>query len=280
MRQNQFYSLFSGFWLLLLSVSSSFAVENGTDANDTLPAIFGISMPSKSGICSAFLVNPSLLLTAAHCLKTLDADSKITNAPDLNRDGKKYKSRYIQADFDFKKATAHPGFLAITDQMIHDDPSNSLKRSRYDIAFIPLKTPITSVTTYPILDITLEPVLNDVFLKPIKTTGYGVTRYLGPEGDYSDSDQGTKRFSEQVIVSGVQFNLIRMDSSAGSILPGDSGGPVLFNRNGTWTVIGVNQSNNPGANTYSIAYSLAVAFRPEIVSWIEKTAGIQLNKTP
>lgn len=264
-------TLFSAIFTIALSLLTfGYGIEErgGRDAKDTeLTAVYGMNLSGSetAGVCSAFLVTPELLFTAAHCVYNYSIGG-LSNAPDINRNTRRYSNPKS------KKTAIFPTYKKLRKGREAKDPI----LMQHDFAYIRLKSPVTGVTPLPIRGLHELPD-NGIFAyvgKPVRTVGYGVTRYRGKDADYSEESRGVKRFGAGKI-EGVSSYMFTIPGLHGNILPGDSGGPLMLLENGQWSVIGVNQSIAHKTET-EYDEGRVVGLRRELVCWAERDSGVQI----
>ncbi len=187
-----------------------------TTGDPAVVALYGIAPGADKGVlCTATIISPTVVLTAAHCVD-----------PSLAGTGLVY-SVLTGNDLTDK---AHPSpKLAVKET--HFDPlfdhNNIL--SGHDIAVAILETP-TTIKPIAWNDAPLDATLKG---KPARIVGYGLNDGLGQKG------AGIKR------VASVKLNdfdelLVKTGDLLHTICSGDSGGPVLMNIGGVEKVVGVN----------------------------------------
>lgn len=189
-------------------------VVNGTI--DTGHPAVGMLVAGDSGACTATLIAPNKLLTAAHCVLTETSPYQYVQPINFYLDGfygKAYRASAVEA---------HPSYSG---------------GNYSDVAVVWLSESITSVQPMPIATTNEYPKVNDT----ITLIGYGLTE--DPNEQY-----GTKRKATTVI-SDVYSEIFAYDGMNGSeptICNGDSGGPTTAILNGVETVIGVHSTGDQG----------------------------------
>lgn len=158
---------------------------------------------SGASICSAVLVTPLALLTAAHCVDPARHGSPLTvralNKPDT--------SSLTMADTTLVSSIRrHPMW------------NNSMSESPYDIAVIALATPITTVTPATMVGALPSGLMG----RQVQVVGYGRTAESMP------SSSGTRRAAAMTVTS-IDSRTISFGNSSLGLCVGDSGGPSFFN---------------------------------------------------
>jgi V8-like Glu-specific endopeptidase len=179
------------------------AIVNGTA--DATASVFMLDLRFSNGdaaICTAVLITPRVLLTAAHCVEpALHASStvtvKATNKPD--------DTNLRASDFTAVTVIArHPQW----------NPSGSM--SPYDLAALLLATPSTQ---QPVPLVRALPA--NLVGQSLRLVGYGRT-------GASNTDSGTRR-SASVAVTALTPDSISFGTAGGTgLCSGDSGGPAFL----------------------------------------------------
>ena len=171
------------------------------------PAV-GILHSGTGSACTATLIGPKTLLTAAHCVTTQKKPHKVLSP-----------IRFIVGSLSGKM---YPGVSAA----VHPNYSGGNKS---DIAVVRLYKPVTGVAPMP------WSVTKPTKGEPITLVGYGRT-------STTSNEFGTKRKTSNKVgqVSSTVFSFF--GSNGGSVCQGDSGGPTLGIRDGKETVIGVHST--------------------------------------
>ena len=171
----------------------------------------GLLRDLASGGCTGTLVQPSFVLTAAHCV--------VGSKP------------YLASFFTGPDVKGTTGIWREAIQLI-PHPSYDGKNSSYDIALVRLSAPLSSTPVHTMNSASFTSAFNgqDVFYvgygvnDPVSRTGSGVKRSGTMELDSYDT------WTYQSHYQGT------------SVCFGDSGGPGLLQIGGGWKIIGVNSS--------------------------------------
>lgn len=238
--------------LLLLSGATPAwsAIIDGQEAkSDEFPEVYSLSYASNpTKLCTATLIHPSVLLTSARCLPMSGANPVSVSS------GNDVLATYRFPDFDQTK--------------------DELTQASSDIGLIVLVEPMRNVAPVALASLTVEEDRNSAFLNGLTVVGYGGTRTL-----YSDSTTGKKRWARTHALEST-FSLMATSGPTSGLSYGDQGGPAyITDMNGLRRLIGVASGiPHEGRNlTNGIPeVSLYSGMRPEVVKWIEQTAGVQL----
>lgn len=187
-----------------------------TTGDPAIVALYGIAPGADKGVlCTATIISPTVVLTAAHCVD-----------PSLAGTGLVY-SVLTGNDLTDK---AHPSpKLAVKET--HFDPQfdhNNILNG-HDIAVAILETP-TTIKPMAWNDAPLDATQKG---KPARIVGYGLNDGLGQKG------AGIKRMAN-VKLNDFDDLLVKTGDLLHTICSGDSGGPVLMKIGGVEKVVGVN----------------------------------------
>lgn len=192
------------------------AIINGqeTQGYTSIVALYGKKPGADKGVlCTATVVSPTVLLTAAHCV-----------APATAGEGNEYVMLTSHTLVD--QANPSPKFKV---KEVHWDPQFNAQNLQggHDIAVAILEEP----TTLAPVKFNRNPLSG---LSSARLVGYGLNNGQAQTG------AGIKRTAE-VPVASVDDKFVVTGSWFGTTMcSGDSGGPVLANINGEDTVVGVN----------------------------------------
>jgi len=183
----------------------------GGDETSGWPAVAAYMVNGGAGgMCTATLVRPDVMLTAAHCVDESTMWDMVVFAPDI------YDSNSNNT-YDVAQAIAHPNYFH-SDTQIRNDMAVLLMQDKVDdVDFIP-------VNTVEMDDDWVGDIMHYV--------GYGSnTTYGGPGG-------GQKRETD-IEVNDVYDDSFVHYSVGTNTCSGDSGGPAFVNHDGHWYVVGV-----------------------------------------
>jgi V8-like Glu-specific endopeptidase len=159
----------------------------------------------NGGLCSATLVGPRTVLTAAHCAEGSTSADQVFFGSSLYEPG---------ATVDVASAVVHDGY----------NPSSGV----LDLGLLILDR---DASTDPIA-LNDEPVDGAWIGRSLHVVGYG------NDDVYAGSTAGIKRETDVELV-GVDGHLIYHESDGHNTCSGDSGGPVLVERDGGWVLVAV-----------------------------------------
>ncbi len=236
--------------------------------NGDFSEVFAITSAAEDGsgtrkLCTAVLVHPRVLLTAAHCLPA-DPKAPITvlEGPNAHAPTATYTSTFTA-----RNAT----YFSTKDE---------IEQNGFDIGVVVLgeALPGSDVTTGAKLT-ALASVLDPNDQNSASTDGLTVVGYGGKKSTAVDSTTGVMRSGETTLVelSPIEFST---DSSVSGISRGDSGGPAFItDANGTRRLLGIatgspKDSNGNDASRPDLSYY--VGMRPKLACWIETNSGFSL----
>ena len=218
---------------------------------DSKSVVMILSLDDKdAGICTATLISPKILLTAAHCIKVSAEKTLIVFHTAIS----------CESGFDVTKNTQRVSKLIKHELYV---PSEKTIEGVNDIALIILKEP--APTNYPIYKIANPSELKD---SKLYFYGYGVT-------GSNEGGSGILRktsFSREDFVVEKESDKVRVKQNRGTgICFGDSGGPGLVNINNEAQILGVNSFvQGPDDDSCNGTSTLALAYPYK--EWIQKAA--------
>lgn len=171
-------------------------------AADQLPTLIGGELSGRwPGVgallhgerfgCTAFLVAPDLVMTAAHCIgsATVPPPDVFFTGPDLD---------HVLNRYPIAQITGHPDY----------DPATA----RYDVAMIRLATPATE----PVVEVATTPLADADAGRAVWMVGYG----------RDENDESKRKRIGSTVIGGVIAQNVIIDGLPQACY-GDSGGPLL-----------------------------------------------------
>ena len=205
--------------------------------------------------CSATLITPTWVLTAAHC---------VVSDPNQSRQGPPVNSNtvHFMVGTNSLPQGGQPtdGRLFPASRIIPHPRYNAQRPSmRYDIALIELAQPVNDVEPTPLMREPLTAHLGSNMLQ----VGFG-------QSDPDNQQSGGRKKSAQLRVDAVYPDQFVYRWNSGNACYGDSGGASLIQVNGQWHVVGACSyglksrcENHDAISTRVDAY----------IEWIDKTMG-------
>ena len=228
---------------------------NPTDKDSTAVAMVLSIGEEEFGTCTASLISPKVLLTAAHCIKASVDKTLVIFHTAIS----------CESGFDSTKNSKRVSKITIHKDYIPTIPSTETtigKEGTDDIALIILTEPAPE--NYAIYKIA-DPL--EVKDSRIYFYGYGVT-------GSNDGGSGILRktsFSNDLFYVEKENNKIRLKQNSGTgICFGDSGGPGLVNINGEAQILGVN-SFVQGPDDDSCNGTATLALAEAYKGWIKSS---------
>jgi len=179
----------------------SSAIVNG--AETSLHPAVGALLSGGSAGCTATLVGPRTVLTAAHCV---EANGSVVF----------YPHQFSGTGYTAEHVTVHPDYAG---------------GNKSDLAVVRLTEEVAGVTPLPIA--AQAPVVG----QHVELYGFGKT---GEDlGEFGTKRRTINTIAE---VSGQIFSVFGAESDKGNVCDGDSGGPTLTLENGRTVVVGVHST--------------------------------------
>jgi len=192
-------------------------------------ALFAHDPGAGSGtLCTATLVSPRVLLTAAHCVD-----------PRETGDGVVFDAIFSTTVVGGSGTDIHP----VAETRFDPDFDPGLLTNGHDIGVAILRDPVTTIAPIPYIRSSIPANVG----KTIRLVGYGLNNGFDAQG----TSAGTKRTMSATLNS-VDPITINVGTFGSTSCNGDSGGPGLVDIGGQETIVGV--------TSYGIAYCLSAGF--------------------
>jgi V8-like Glu-specific endopeptidase len=162
------------------------------------------------GMCTATLVSPEVLLTAAHC-------ADLSGPGDLFYVGSNALDATADDVYEIDQAIVHPGYNW------HGSPY-------HDVAVLLLHEPITDIEPIPVNTESMSPAWVGDWLHYV---GFGV------DDHYNGNNSGIKRETDIQLYDVGSHEYVHWTVGT-NVCSGDSGGPSLVDHDGEWHVAGIN----------------------------------------
>lgn len=229
-------------------------VTGGQEAKEcAFPSVVVVkSIPTGSSeefLCSGTLIHPQVVLYAGHC----GVASTVIF-------GEHWQSLKLKT---FQKAMPHP----------EGNTGFGTPNTPKDWAFAVLEEPIEGT---PIIPVAAGAELGALIRQnaTIFHAGYSANNAKAPT---KIVDHHLKWAQNQI--AGLSAGSISTGAGSGGVTacPGDSGGPMLAKtKKGGWRVVGISSSKTGGCGA-SMTSNAYARVRPEMLAWVEKESGIDIN---
>ncbi|HUD43730.1 MAG TPA: S1 family peptidase [Dokdonella sp.] len=162
----------------------------GGELSERWPGVGALLHGERFG-CTAFLVAPDMVMTAAHCIgsATIPPPDVFFTGPDLG---------HVLNRYPIASITPHPDY----------DPSTA----RYDLAMIRLATPASE----PVVEVATTPLSEADGGRPVWMVGYGL----------DENDESQRKRIGSTVIGGVITDNVIIDALPQACY-GDSGSPLL-----------------------------------------------------
>ena len=274
--------------LLLGTLSRAAPILGGkTVDGDEYPAIYGMKMTVRAGtgptggnttLCTAFLVAPRLLITAAHCLRDTVSIDGITHEESVESGDGPVAESFL----------ANPDYFPTPSRAPDEDEKRS---GRADIGYVVLEKPVRNVVPLEVAVSDTDSGMNSLVGKTATLVGYGASVWES-SGIYDGSTAGRKRAGNKA-VSEVRNGLFYLIGAENGTLGGDSGGPMLIESGGTLKAAAINHKESDSTKTVlrrkvpfgkKVPQEVRAGYYASIESplttanlcWVEKSSGVDI----
>lgn len=253
--------ILSVFIILLANQSWAICRADRVEKNDDPTWLSVVKIEAPYGNCSAVIVNPRLLLTAAHCFGNTTASRlKSIKINVVSRDAS-------STSVSIEKANTHPSF----DRGYIRKPT--LEKAQFDIAYLLLKKPLTEDSRLKSrISVVKIASLNPLSVSPLPMFTSIGTGQSNLNANFSD-DGKLRKLDQMNVTDDFQNKIFRAWPSKDACLcEGDSGGG-LFAGNKLMAIQSAAVGTNPCGGPHSIALLVKVS---EHLAWLERETAVRL----
>lgn len=177
-----------------------------------------IGNTGQAGLCTASIISPRVILTAAHCV---DPD-----VVDPNHRGITFMV-FLGNNINDQSQHSYGNFVDVQDTQWDEQFNDNFLENGHDIAVVITKTALA----IPPLQINRQALQPSDKNATLRVVGYGVT-------SGSSEDSGTKRQMSTPLVD-FDSKFVLFGTNQKNTCEGDSGGPAFITRNGVEYIVGV-----------------------------------------
>jgi hypothetical protein len=202
------------------------AIINGQDisSDPAVMLLLGISNNPRQPfvrLCTATLVTPTVLLTAAHCVEPVKPTTKLPNPPQLV-----YR---VFPGAHLARGRVSARLLLTVNEVIADPAFNeSHLIGGHDAGIAILARP----ATVPPMAVNLAPMTPEMRAAEVRIIGYGRTSVSAPPTSFQRREMISR-------VARTTNELLSIAAAPANVCMGDSGGPVIEDLDGVDTVVGI-----------------------------------------
>ncbi len=259
--------------VLASGASARSRIIDGTDVPaGQYPEVFAIAQSLDEAtlvrtLCTAVLVHPQVLLTAAHCLPE-DPSRPVT----------------VIAGPDARAPLATYASARTARNRAYFTTQSDIQATGYDLGVVVLEKPMPGADAETGAGLAkLASIADGAIVETLHRDGAIVVGYGGKNTAYTDASTGTKRSATAKVLEISTYAFSTSGPSA-AVSRGDSGGPAyVVDATGELRLIGI-ASGVPKSRRLDVAglpgLSLYASMRSELACWVEKASGFPLPSLP